>query len=176
VFFYKISNIFWFETNKRCVPVMFCLALVMVKCYTLQFISYMCLVNGDTLAYWYLVNGLVLSLFMYPYKAAVIFSNCIQNWNCWQISVKVSNLNSTNIGVTGIKLFHMDRQTDGWTYAMKLIVFCFPSALRTCQTVEGTDRHTDCYTCLSNNAVQNYLYCCTMHFEDSLHITHQRMH
>jgi len=99
--------------------------------------------------------GIVIIVCMYPYKMAVIFFNFNQNWNCWQISVEVSNLNSTNICVTGTKLFHVDRQTDGWTYAMKLIVFCFPSPLQTCQTVEGTDRHTDCYACLSNNAVHS---------------------
>jgi hypothetical protein len=99
--------------------------------------------------------GIVIIVCMYPYKVAVIFSNFNQHWNWWHISVKVSNLNSTNICVMGTKLIHVDRQTDGSMCAMKLIVFCFPSALRTCQTVEWAGTHTDYYTCLSNNAVHS---------------------
>lgn len=67
---------------------------------------------------------------------------------------KVSNLNCTDICVTGTRIVPRG-QTNWRTCTMKLMVFCFPFALWTCQTVEGTDRHTDCYTCLSNNAVHS---------------------
>ena len=39
---------------------------------------------------------------------------------------------------------------------------------------EGTLYCTDCYVPMIR--VYLYLYCCTVHFEDSLIITHQRMH
>jgi hypothetical protein len=79
---------------------------------------------------------------MYPYKVAVTFSNFNQNWNCWQISVKVSNLNSTNICVTGTKLFRVDRQSDEWTYAMKLSLLFSTSIANLPNMTEQTDTQT----------------------------------
>ena len=36
--------------------------------------------------------------------------------------------------------------------------------------------HTAQCSVINEQWIDNYLYCCTMHFEDSLNITHQQMH
>jgi hypothetical protein len=83
---------------------------------------------------------------MYPYKVAVIFFLFQPKLELLTDISKSLKLKSTDISVTGTKLFHVDRQTDRWTSEMMIIVYCFPFALQTCQTVEGTDRQTQTVT------------------------------